>query len=137
MADRKKTSGDQRNIPPRIKKLRRIGFLILGLATAYLTAPMLWGAFTGLAEGRIWDPYTDELLEDRQVVEEGCLQRARVLIEEASKLERLRPAWENPMTEWKVRCPIEEFPESHRLIDDARESLRSRDKKSARSRDSK
>ncbi len=126
MTDESKKKGDQRNIPPRIKRLRRVGFAILGLATAALTGPMLYGAFTGLAADRVWDPYTGELLSSQKEASEDCMAMARQLLMEAGRLKTIKPSWEEPLRTWTVRCDAEEFPETYRLLMDTRRDLQAR-----------
>lgn len=123
MSETPKKKGDQRNIPPRIKKLRRVGFAILGLATAALTGPMMYGAFTGLAAGEVWDPYTGKLLSSQKEASEDCMARARMLLQEAGRLDTIKPSWEEPLRTWTVRCDAKEYPETYRLLMDARRDL--------------
>lgn len=126
MSEAPEKKGDQRNIPPKIKRIRRIGFAILALATAALTGPMMWGAFTGLAAGEVWDPYTGELLSQQKEASEDCLARARMLLMEAGTLDTIKPSWEEPLRTWTVRCDAKEFPETYRLLMDTRRQLQAR-----------
>lgn len=106
---------------------RRTGFAIAFVAMLYISVPMLIGAFGGVANGEIWDPFTGEPLAKGAVSTNECLKSAEELISRSATLERVDPAWDDRVTAWTVRCR-KDHPDVFQMLHDTRRKLRARSK---------
>lgn len=111
----------------RAKIIRRTGFAFAFVAMVYLSGPMIYGAFSGVAAGQIWDPFTGEALQQGATPSDTCLTEAEELISESATLARVQPAWDDRVTAWTVRCR-KEHPSVFQMIVETRRKLRARKK---------
>jgi hypothetical protein len=106
----------------RVRTIRRIGYVVLGLASAYIALPMLVSALIGLSNGEIWDPYTGEPYDATP----DCYAQAKELLERAEEIEDLDTSWTGPVQEWTAKCR-DDHADLHRLLVDTREELEAKD----------
>ena len=92
----------------------------MGLATFLMTAPMIYGAFTGAASGQIWDPTTGELYVDPH---ETCIVEAEDLVKRSASMEGMTVEWEDRWRAWGSRCR-ESYPGVDKLLLNTRRSLK-------------
>ena len=111
----------------RAKILRRSGYAFFGILTAYLTVPMLIGAFGGVASGQIWDPYSNERLSDQASAARWCYDESGRLLQEAGRLDTINRKWDEPAKQWTAKCR-EDHPDLHQVLTQTRADLRSRKK---------
>ncbi len=86
----------------KIRKLRKIGFLVLIVAWFILVIPMFIGAFGGYNTEKVWDPYTGKVLNGDDV--NRCESDATLLLNEAQTMNRLERRWELQARKWMVKC---------------------------------
>ncbi len=111
----------------RAKIKRRSGYVFFGLLTAYLTVPMIVGAFSGVASGEIWDPYTHEHLSEQESTARWCFDEASRLIQEAGRLDTINRKWDEPAKQWTGQCR-KDHPELQQVLVETRSQLRKRGK---------
>lgn len=88
--------------PEKIRKYRKLGFLILIVCWFILVIPMFIGAFGGYDTDKVWDPYTGKALSTDEVFR--CKSDATLLLNESDSMEKLERRWELQARKWMVKC---------------------------------
>lgn len=110
------------------RKRRRLGYAFFVLLTAYLCVPMIIGAFSGVASGKIWDPYTGEQLSELKSTARWCMDESSRLLQQAGRLDHITRQWEEPAKQWIGKC-AKDHPDLHQVMVETRSQLRTRGKK--------
>ena len=99
----------------------RFGTLFFALCGVALFAPMIVGVAQGISRGRIWDPYTGQLVR-QDGPRLACMEEAQRLMMQAGNHDKLVRAWGQPYQDWVTTCH-EAHPELYELLSKTREQL--------------
>ncbi len=110
---------------PEAKKIARritnVGNVIFALLGVLMFFPMLVAIGRGISDKRAWDPHSKE---PALAAESGnrCVEDARRLMLQAANEPALRPAWDDPQSEWSRRCQ-EQHAELYEMLSRTRTML--------------
>lgn len=111
------------------KVVIRAGTVFFGLLAMGMFIPMMIGVGQGIANGRVWDPYTGEpVYEQKADPDEVCVEKGRKLLLEAGRHTSLARVWAEPYREWQLRCRAS-HPQLYEMLSQTREELRLKKKK--------
>ncbi|CAN0527732.1 unnamed protein product, partial [Laminaria digitata] len=102
----------------------RVGTVFfVGLAVC-MFFPIVIGVGKGIANERVWDPYTGKPVYEKRADEsEFCLDEGRRLLLEAGRHDKLVRVWAEPYRLWQMRCRAG-HKELYELLSTTREELR-------------
>jgi hypothetical protein len=110
---------------PEAKKIaRRItnaGIIFYALLGFGIFFPMLVAIGQGIYNKRAWDPYSNEPAFSDEAVNR-CIEDAQRLMIQAANEKALRPAWDDPQSEWNRRCK-EQHSDLYDMLNRTRTSL--------------
>lgn len=103
----------------------RVGNVFFILVAMGLFLPMLVGVGQGIADKKVWDPYTGKPVYGQAEEHGACVEEARLLLMEAGRHERLVRTWAEPYREWQTRCR-KKHPRLYEALSHTRDELRRR-----------
>lgn len=105
-----------------IIRVGTLGFIALAFA---LFIPLIVGVGRGIANERVWDPYTGDAVYSRAQAGDTCAEDGRKLLLEAGRLGSLVRVWHEPYIEWQTRCRDKNL-ELYKALTQTRDELRER-----------
>ncbi|MGM0555646.1 MAG: hypothetical protein ACQEVA_04620 [Myxococcota bacterium] len=106
--------------------VRRLGYVVFMGGGLLIFIPMLIGVGSGISEGEVWDPYTNEPVEVTSPATD-CKEDARRLLKSSNEMDGLEPAWDEPYRAWITRCKGD-YPTLYDLLQTTRQELRKKKK---------
>ena len=115
-----------RKFARRILNVGNVVFALLGFA---MFVPMLAAIGQGIYKKQAWDPYSGEPALSQDAVNR-CIDDAQRLMLQAASEPHLRPAWDNPQSEWDKRCK-DQHPDLYDMLTRTRTMLQQKARKPA------
>jgi hypothetical protein len=85
------------------RRILNTGNLVFTALAVALFFPMLYAIGQGIYTKRAWDPHSGRPALSQED-HGGCIEEAQRLMLQAAKETALRPAWDDPQSEWNRRC---------------------------------